>query len=205
MGSWGTMKNQHMPNSKAFDENDLVMGVMLYQKHDLIQNCDLPPPMKVFSGSDIKTVVPGSMKKKKKKINTFSLMGTQEEIDDHNEDDGKLELLKALRLSQTRAREAEAKCAAISKERDLLALGFMQNSMEVFAYRQLVRLLEFQVSKLQQQQNKQEMSCDCGMVREDEAIDDGSGTTGLTWIMAVAFCLGIAGFGFAIGCKYKYF
>lgn len=204
MAGWGTVKNQHMPNSKGFDENDLVMGVMLSQKHDLIQNCDLPPPMKVFSGSDIKTVVPRSMKRK---INTFSLMGNQEEIDDDDDDDdGKLGLLKALRLSQTRAREAEAKCAAISKERDLLALGFMENSMQVFAYRQLVRLLEFQVSKLQQKQKKQEMCCDCGMVREgEEAMDDGNGTAGFTWIMAVAFCLGIAGFGFALGCKYKCF
>ncbi|KAJ8451855.1 hypothetical protein Cgig2_007338 [Carnegiea gigantea] len=175
MASWGTMKNQHMPNSKGFDENDLLTRVMLSQKHDLIQNCDLPPPMK-------------------------------EDIDDDDDDDGKLGLLKAISLSQTRAREAEAKCAAISKERDLLALGFMENSMQVFAYRQLVRLLQFQVSKLQQQQKKQEMCCDCGMVREDtEAMDDGNGTAGFTWIMAVAFCLGIAGFGFALGCKYKCF
>lgn len=169
MAGKGAMKNQQIPNSKTFDfdERELVMKMMISQKPgiDLIQNCDLPPPnpMKVNR-------------------NSFNLMGTEEIGDDR---DGKLGLLRALRLSQTRAREAEAKCASMAKERESLVLAFMEDSMQLFGYRQLVRLLDFQVSKLQQQKEE----------------DGGS----LTWIMAMAFCFGVAGFGFALGFNYYYY
>lgn len=217
MASWGfSLKNQQIPipNLKGFhdDQNDLVMmGFMLSpKKHDcLIQNCDLPPPMKVFSGShDNKTsVLPTSIQRIKKK-KTFSLMGNYH---DHHEEtieesDGNLGILKALRLSQTRAREAGAKCAAISKERDLLAFAFMEDSMQIFAYRHLVRLLEVEVSRLQKR------SSGCGRrekveeeEEEAEGENGGSGSGGFKWIMAMALCFGIAGFGFALGCKYNYF
>lgn len=58
MAGWGPMKNQQMPNLKGFefDDDDLVMGMMLSVSQkpriDLLQNCDLPSPMKVFLGSN---------------------------------------------------------------------------------------------------------------------------------------------------------
>ncbi|GAB4848761.1 hypothetical protein Ancab_003488 [Ancistrocladus abbreviatus] len=166
-------------NSKAFDDDDdLLMGAMLSQKPgngmEMLQNCDLPPPSKVFSGVESE----------------------------------RLELLKALRLSQTRAREAEAKYAAILKERDLLSHALLKESMQVFAYRQFLELLEVQVLMVRANL-KEEMSWlvgrDCGGNGGEGAVEsaaDGGGDgTGLTWIMAVALCLGIAGFGFAYGCR----
>lgn len=206
MANWATPKNQQMFSLKGFDENDLMMGAMLSQKpgNDLIQNCDLPPPSKVFSGlSDNVTVISPL---NRKKVHNF--VG-----DDHGDglDDGdrNLGLLKALRLSQTRAREAEAKYAAITKERDALACAFVQDSMQILAYRQFVKLLEFQVSQFhkQKQQEQQQVCCDCGMTKQGERGeegDDGSGSNGLTFFMTLAFCLGIAGVGLAIGCKYFY-
>ncbi|KNA05012.1 hypothetical protein SOVF_194370 [Spinacia oleracea] len=216
-----------MFSSKGFDENDMMMGVMLSQKpgYDLIQNCDLPPPTKVFSGlSD--------------NVKVIRKLGVDDDGDGDGDDgDRKLGLLKALRLSQTRAREAEAKYAAIIKERDALSCAFVQDSMQIFGYRQFVQLLEFQVSQFQQQQQQQQQQhqhhqkhqqkqqqhqqqqqqqkhqqrqlvwSDCGKRKqseEGEEGDDGSESNGLTLLLTMAFCLGIAGFGFAIGCKYFY-
>ncbi|KAL2907213.1 Serine/threonine-protein kinase greatwall [Bienertia sinuspersici] len=122
--------------------------------------------------------------------------------DETSDGDRKLGLLKALRLSQTRAREAEAKYRAITKERDALAMAFVQDSMQILAYRQFVRLLEVQVSLFQKQQK---VCCDCGKRKQEEdEVDDGNGSNGLNFFMTVAFCLGIAGVGLAIGCKYLY-
>uniref|UniRef100_A0A803MCK6 Uncharacterized protein n=1 Tax=Chenopodium quinoa TaxID=63459 RepID=A0A803MCK6_CHEQI len=182
MANWAgaTPKNQQMFNVKGFDENDLMMGVMLSQKpgNDLIQNCDLPPPTKVFSGLPDNVTVISPMKRKK--VQNF--VGDHDHGDEFDVGDRKMGLLKALRLSQTRAREAEAKYAAMTKERDALACAVVQDSMQIFAYRQFVTLLEFQ---------------------GDEG-GDGSGSNGLTLLITMAFCLGIAGVGFAVGCKYFY-
>jgi len=193
-------ENKEMPHMKGIidDQKDTMMGVMMSQKpgshgFDLIQNCDLPPPTKVFSGSFVDKTVINSLTDKEK---AHTLKNNQGNIDDQ---DGKLGLLKALRLSQTRAREAQAKCEAAAKERDSLALALMEDSMRVFAYRQLVRLLEIQVSSLQKKQEpfgrwqRQE--------EQEEKEEDGSGNGDLKWIMALAFVLGIAGFGFAFGWR----
>ncbi|GMH05921.1 hypothetical protein Nepgr_007761 [Nepenthes gracilis] len=201
MGGWN-FSNQ---KSKALDENDLVLGVMLSQRSngiELLQNCDLPPPIRVFSGSD--SAVLASMNKiysltsrkvEEDELGTSRNFGTEKE---------KLEILKALRLSQTRAREAETRYAAIAKERDSLSHAFLNESMQVFAYRQLVKLLELQVSKLQLhiQQRQPWLCSDCcgpnGVEGgEVAAADGGEDGSGLTWIMTMAFCFGIAGLGFA--------
>lgn len=102
MAGWAS--NNQKLNSKALDGNEMVMGLEVSQKPgvDLMQNCDLPPPIKVFTGSD--TTVVSSMNR------ILSVTGKE----DNNEEfhvyisggeNEKLELLKALRLSQTRARE----------------------------------------------------------------------------------------------------
>ncbi|KAG5241849.1 GTP cyclohydrolase II [Salix suchowensis] len=165
-------------NSRALRENDLLLVPLLSPSSgfDLMQNCDLPPPLKVFSGSD-KSVI-SSMNR------AFSMVGREHDHDDFDVYRGcggvnyeKLELLKALRLSQTRARDAERKAASLIKERDCL-----------FAYRQWVRLLEFQVLKAQEQQWKQQekkLCCGCGrsnevkkQLEEEDGSDDGSRSIG---------------------------
>ncbi|CAK9171954.1 unnamed protein product [Ilex paraguariensis] len=93
------------------------MGLMLSPKSgiELMQNCDLPPPLKVFSGPDKKVIPPMN-----------SLIGQEEEavafpMSRSGSEGENLELLRALRLSQTRAREAERKAQVLVKERDTLS------------------------------------------------------------------------------------
>lgn len=101
-----------------------------------------------------------------------------------NENDEKLELLKALRLSQTRAREAEKKAARLVKEKEAIFNALLKESSHFSAYRQLVRLLRIQVSKLRKQQQ------------------NGDGEGNVAWLMALALCLGIAGVGITFGYRY---
>lgn len=197
MAGWAS-NNNPKSNLKAADGNDMLMGLTISQKTtsvgvDLMQNCDLPPPLKVFPGSN-KTVI-SSMDR------ICRMMGRQEEENNEDlnlyrldSDNEKLELLKALRLSQTRAREAEKKAAILAKERDCLSGAFLEEAKELFAYRQLVRLLELQVSYLKSK-------CDSSMLMKegDEEEDD---RESISRIVAFALCLGIAGVGFACGCRY---
>ncbi|KAF3439241.1 hypothetical protein FNV43_RR17516 [Rhamnella rubrinervis] len=173
MAGWAS-NNNLKSNLKAVDGNDMLMGL-------------------VFPGSN-KTVI-SSMDR------ICRMMGGQEEETNEDlnlyrldSDNDKLELLKALRLSQTRAREAEKKAAILAKERDCLSDAFFEEAKELFAYRQLVRLLELQVSYLKSK-------CDSSMFmkEEDEEEDD---RESIGRIVALALCLGIAGVGFAYGCRY---
>ncbi|KAJ9129298.1 hypothetical protein P3X46_033895 [Hevea brasiliensis] len=202
--------NFQILKSRAFDENDMLMGALLSQKSgtDLMQNCDLPPPLKVFSGSD-KTVISPT--------NRFSgIMGREEDnngFDIYGSENEKLELFKALRLSQTRAREAERKAASLIKERDCISNALLRESMQLFAYRQWVKLLEVQVFKLQSERQRQEKKwqCSCGrservkeLFNEGTDCEDGGGSSGVSWMVAMAFCLGIAGVGLAFGFRYLF-
>lgn len=208
MAGWG-LNNQKL-SSKALDGNELVMGLEVSQKPgiELMQNCDLPPPMKVFTGSD-KTVI-SSMNR------IFGVVGKEDDNEEFNVYRGggaseKLELLKALRLSQTRAREAEKKAAALVKERDCLSKALLEEASQLFAYRQWVRLLELQVSKSQsrwvEQHNHQKgreiggSKAVEGLLNEGDGADDGGG---VSWFMALAFCLGIIGVGFAFSYRYVF-
>ncbi|XP_019185157.1 PREDICTED: uncharacterized protein LOC109180142 [Ipomoea nil] len=142
------------------NKDEIALGfTFLGQKSglELMQNCDLPPPLKVFSG-----------------------VSPPPPVEDHNE---KLELLKALRLSQTRAREAERKYQVLSKETDALSNLLLKESLRLLACRNWVRLLELQVSQMEKQSNTR------------EEIDDHNISS--TWFVAMAFCMGIAGVSLA--------
>ncbi|KAJ0039830.1 hypothetical protein Pint_27629 [Pistacia integerrima] len=170
----------------------MVMGHLLSQKTgiELMQNCDLPPPSKVFSGSDKMVISPMNR--------ICGVMGREEE--ERSGESEKLELVKALRLSQTRAREAEKRAASFAKERDSLYCVFLEDSMRIFAYRQWMRLLEVQVSKVQKTESN--LLCCCGAGKEGD--DDGEDGVGVSLFMALALCLGIVSVGFAFGCKYLF-
>ncbi|EEF28282.1 uncharacterized protein LOC8278149 [Ricinus communis] len=215
MAGWAASNNNKKLNPGALDENDILMGALLARKSsiDLLQNCDLPPPLKVFSGSD--RTIRSSMNR------VFSMMGKEEEnneFDIHGSvgggENGKLEILKALRLSQTRAREAEKKAASLAKENDCISNALLRESMQLFAYRQWVRLLEVQVMKLQSEGKHQgnRWCCSCGgrlegvkkLLKDGEDCGSGDGGGGVCWILAWAFCIGIAGVRLAFGCRYLF-
>ncbi|CAI9777651.1 unnamed protein product [Fraxinus pennsylvanica] len=156
---------------------------------DLIQNCDLPPPIKLFAGP----------------VNKICNMAGQEVVENEvgmskDSEDGKLEILKALRLSQTRAREAERKCSVLLKERDAISNLLLDESLRLFAYRQWLRLLEFQISKLERERRTEGVKSDSNRVPRWE--DYGEGSSSMKQYAAVAFCLAIAGMGLAIGCSH---
>uniref|UniRef100_A0A6N2KUU8 Uncharacterized protein n=1 Tax=Salix viminalis TaxID=40686 RepID=A0A6N2KUU8_SALVM len=210
MAGWPATNNQKM-SSRAAKENDMWLGPLLSPNSgtDLLQNCDLPPPLKVFSWSD-RTVI-SSMSR------GFSMTGREHDRVDFDvyggcggENYEKLELLKALRLSQTRAREAERKAASLVKEKDCVATAFLRESFHLFVHRQWVRLLEFQVLQAQTQRVQQEKKFCCKCGRSEEANDhseeeeegpcDGSRES---WIgVALTFCMGIVGLGLAFGWCY---
>ncbi|KAM5577141.1 hypothetical protein ABKV19_007809 [Rosa sericea] len=188
----GWISNNAKMNLKAVDGNEMFQGLSKSAGLDLIQNCDPPPPMKVFTGSADKTVVSSmnricSMMAREDHENSHELIDMYRGDGDQNY--GKLELLKALRLSQTRAREAEKKAEKLAQEKECLSNALLAEAKELFAYRQWVRLLELKVSKLHSQFAEQEHQECCGCE---------------TWIVALALCLGIAGVGFAFGSRYLY-
>ncbi|KAF8404660.1 hypothetical protein HHK36_009548 [Tetracentron sinense] len=191
------------------EEKEMVMGLVLSQSQrsclDLMQNCDLPPPLKVFAGAD-KTA--GATMKP---TTSTQIGGGKEDgevpIAGISMGDDKMGgLLKALQLSQTRAREAERKAKLMTQERDRLSNSLLEESLKLFAHRQWVKLLELQVSQLQSQmQQKREKGSPSPQAQaqaqaQEEKKDDGGDVGSLAWCMALALCL-----GFALGCRYHVF
>ncbi|OMO73042.1 hypothetical protein COLO4_27300 [Corchorus olitorius] len=199
--------NYYYSSSKVVaKENDMMLGGLISHKSgiDFMQNCDLPPPSKVFTG--LEKAVGFSMnrvctmgRENDHKDDQIQFLGYRNEVD-HQQDE-KLELLKALRLSQTRAREAERKAASLVEEKERISNAFMKDSLQFFAYRQWVRLLEIQVSKLQSQLVKQEKQERKGLLEEG---NEGGNGDEMSWLVALALCLGIASVGFAFGCRYLF-
>ncbi|CAH9070254.1 unnamed protein product [Cuscuta epithymum] len=94
-------------------------------------------------------------------------------------------LLEALRLSQTRARVAERRYRLICKERDSLSNLLLEDSLRLLACQNSIRLLELQASQMEDEQNKYKTA--------DNSV------SALTWFMAKALCVGIAGVTLAFG------
>ncbi|KAJ4850490.1 hypothetical protein Tsubulata_011951 [Turnera subulata] len=206
MAGWASNNQKMNSRSPFLSDKDILMGTLLSPKSsgiDLMQNCDLPPPQVVFSGSH--NMILSSLNEA---FNMKAAAKGRGEDDKYDLGDEKLELLKALRLSQTRAREAERKAASLVVERDRLSAALLKESMQLFAYRQWVRLLEVQVLMSQRElsQSKEQTSCgDCG---ESEAaagellkkgkgfVEDEDGIDDQSWIVALVLCLGFVGFAF---------
>ncbi|KAL3524854.1 hypothetical protein ACH5RR_013226 [Cinchona calisaya] len=95
-------------------DQEMVAGLFFSQKpgFDLMQNCDLPPPMKIFAGYDKRIV--------SRMNNVYCVIVGQEDDDvgvemayDRSSENEKLELSKALRLSQTSKRGREESCCFV--------------------------------------------------------------------------------------------
>ncbi|GLU20519.1 hypothetical protein SLE2022_367130 [Rubroshorea leprosula] len=119
--------------SRTVAENDMMMSALLWQKlgSDLMRNCDLPPPVKVFTVSKKVVISP---------INRIcNMMGRE-----------------------------------YGKDRELQMTSFtMEESRKHLRY------------------------C-CHERRGSE----GKGHSGMPSLVALGFCLGIAGVGLAFGCRY---
>ncbi|KAJ4962782.1 hypothetical protein NE237_022721 [Protea cynaroides] len=182
----------------AEEEKEMVMGLVLSQGRsylDLMQNCDLPPPIKVFAGTE-RTAVTTTKISKKDEDDVFPMSTASLQYDE------KLDLLKALQLSQTRAREAEKKATAITKERDRLSNTLLEESLRLFAHRQWVKLLELEIFLLKQQNEQKRLCQGCYQPDRKRKIqskkeDEPGGWT--SWFMALALCLGFAGLGVLFG------
>ncbi|KAM3206738.1 hypothetical protein ACQJBY_062093 [Aegilops geniculata] len=128
---------------------------------DLLLNCDLPPPAKLFG--PLPTLL----------HRLESAAGTNKKGDGGNE-----ELRRALRLSQSRAREAEHKLAATNGG---LAALLVRDSVLLSAHRRWVVMLEAENSALRA----------AGADPEDDE-EDGDGPRhqlAAAWWVALAVCV----------------
>ncbi|EES15486.1 uncharacterized protein LOC8067049 [Sorghum bicolor] len=130
---------------------------------DLLQNCDLPPPAKLFGP-----------------VPTLQRLETAAAKDDG--------LLRALRLSQSRAREAEDKLAAAGATNVDLAALLVRDSVALSAHRRWVMMLEAENSLLRGRGE--------GADPEPQPDPDhGAGGVAVWWV-ALAVCVGV---GLALG------
>lgn len=112
-----------------------------------------------------------------------------EELDQGGDAQG--HLLKALRLSQTRAREAEKEATALGEKNKQIASLLMEESLRLYAHRQWLKLLETENAWLQRQN---------GVWRKEGPRRGGVGPDP-RGCMVIGMCLGIAGLGFVIGYR----
>ncbi|XP_072972545.1 uncharacterized protein [Typha angustifolia] len=158
---------------------------------DLLQNCDLPPPLKLFTplDEDEKSTTRQNLQPERppSKPNKW-----EDELGLNNGENPSL--MRALQLSQTRAREAERKVSLASVRNHQMAALLLEESLRLTAHRQWVRMLEAETSMLRDKllyQQKEEQT------EEEEAA--AALPAAATWYLALALCLGIAGVGFALG------
>ncbi|KAF5204747.1 hypothetical protein FRX31_005663 [Thalictrum thalictroides] len=210
---------QNCLNQKCYmteeEEAVMIMGSVVdisNKSHcpNLMQNCDLPPPVKIFTSAD-KTLL-NSIRSKHVISNINQEEGKNEMSIGRNTDESdKLELMKALQLSQSRARTAEKKASFLAAERDRLSTLFLSDSLLLFAHRQWVKLLQLEITQLQSQKLKkaQEVCSNCSNRHErnkgSSEADNGENVGSLGWCMTLALCLGIASVGVAVGYRYCLF
>ncbi|KAL9662839.1 hypothetical protein QQ045_027674 [Rhodiola kirilowii] len=142
--------------------------------HQLMQNCDLPPPTKLYLGcfdNPIYTPNPNN-------------------ILENN-------LARALNLSQARAREAERRMEEAVKERAFAINALLSESMRVMAYRRWLMMLEIQFEKLRLNKAEEDVTetrrTFLRNVAEDEDTDDDVDVGVEKWKMGLLICLGLAG------------
>ncbi|CAD6264437.1 unnamed protein product [Miscanthus lutarioriparius] len=145
---------------------------------DLLQNCDLPPPAKLFG--PVPTL---------HRLETAAAAAAK----DHKGDVADEDLLRALRLSQSRAREAEDHLSAAGATNVDLAALLVRDSVALSAHRRWVMMLEAENSLLRGRRG----DADAGPEPEPDP-DHGAGGVAAWWV-ALAVCVGVAGVGLALG------
>ncbi|KAG2579409.1 uncharacterized protein LOC120679009 [Panicum virgatum] len=150
---------------------------------DLLQNCDLPPPAKLFGP------VP-TLQRLESAAGADQKSGGGVGSNDS--------LLRALRLSQSRAREAEEKLAAAGASNGELAALLVRDSVALSAHRRWVMMLEAENSLLRGGGGR---GADPGPDDDGDgnAWRSGGGGGVAAWWVALAVCVGIAGVGLALG------
>ncbi|CAO2202270.1 unnamed protein product [Urochloa humidicola] len=152
---------------------------------DLLQNCDLPPPAKLFGP-----------------VPTLQRLESAAGADQKGGGggDNNDSLLRALRLSQSRAREAEEKLAAAGASNGELAALLVRDSVALSAHRRWVMMLEAENSLLIRGGGRGGADGDGIGDSDGDARRGGGGGGGLAaWWVALAVCVGIAGVGLALG------
>ncbi|KAL6858844.1 hypothetical protein ACP4OV_017846 [Aristida adscensionis] len=153
---------------------------------DLLQNCDLPPPAMLFG--PLPTL---------QRLESAAGMGRKQASDgDLGLGGGNESLLRALRLSQSRAREAEEKLAAAGASNGELAALLVRDAVALSAHRRWVMMLEAENSALRGGGGGAERCLDDD--DDDMAAGDQRGGVAAWWV-ALAVCVGIAGVGLALG------
>ncbi|KAL0908607.1 hypothetical protein M5K25_023110 [Dendrobium thyrsiflorum] len=137
-----------------FSDDPLMPLTLSHRSPHLLTNCDLPPPLQLFTPLFF--------------------------------DDETPSVLRALRLSQSRAREAEERVELTAAKNARLASMLLDESLRISAHRRWVMMLESEVSALNKRLSQ-------------AAKEDGDGAADFAWCIALALCLGIAGVGFALG------
>ncbi|KAL2241035.1 uncharacterized protein LOC105178420 [Sesamum indicum] len=195
MAAWRPANQRSKPRDLDRMERDMGCAVSPRPVLNLMQNCDLPPPVKLFTAPDDAFL--SSVSK------IYNVVGGQDCLEKD-----KLELLRALRLSQTRAREAEREFTAVCKEKEALSNLMVQESLRLFAHRQWVGLLELQVSKLQRQLQENGRKRGDSVLNRGENLlrgeDEEEGSSSKKWRAVIVFCLAVAGMGLAFGCRYLF-
>nr|CAD1826312.1 unnamed protein product [Ananas comosus var. bracteatus] len=104
-------------------------------------------------------------------------------------------LLRALQLSQTRAREAEKQALLAGTTNRRMAELLLEESLRLSAHRRWIAMLEIEISMLQRKGlwQKEEDG------RDEDAAAAAGAAAAATWCFALALCVGIAGVGFALG------
>ncbi|KAL3721779.1 hypothetical protein ACJRO7_034166 [Eucalyptus globulus] len=182
----------------------------LVSPFELIRNCDLPPPQKLFPGIDDPAALPAlvGLGDEKRRLRSYPAAGGG-----GGGGGGEVELLRALRLSQTRAREAEERGAAAAAERDAVARALIGEAARSSAYRRWVRVLELEVAALKSKTRRRpdgellrRRRERCGRSAEegdsDEEEEEEERGASMAWMVALAIPLGIAGIGLALACRY---
>ncbi|XP_020104031.1 uncharacterized protein LOC109721040 [Ananas comosus] len=128
---------------------------------------DLPPPSRVYTPLRIEAKKGGS--------------------------DESTMLLRALRLSQTRAREAEEKASHVGEENKAAAAVLFKEFLRLSAHRRWVKLLEAEVTMLREKRMRR--------IMEEEGREN-DGMPHVEWYLAFALCLGVGVVGFVFWDKF---
>ncbi|MQM23757.1 hypothetical protein Taro_056825 [Colocasia esculenta] len=181
------------------DEMILTEGAVAvpHRASDLLLNCDLPPPLKVFPatprGIGDGVPVAGPPSPSPKPLKKPGPRGADVDAEVDRGGDAQDHLLKALRLSQTRAREAEKKAAALGEKNKQMASLLMEEFLRLYAHRQWLKLMEMENAWLRRGTGVWRTA---GQGPSGHAV--GPAPRGC---VVLVVCLGIAGLGLVIGCR----